>query len=64
MRLFIKRQDYIERRLYQEVWIKDNIVAAVKPKAEYEPFLSSIMKVRIRKWRPRWGSGHTIPMDL
>ncbi|MGB2799356.1 MAG: hypothetical protein WBC82_05895, partial [Dehalococcoidia bacterium] len=58
-----EQRNRIARCLFQEVWIKDKEVVAVKPQPEMKPFFElnfKDMKERLShnfgKKRPRWGS--------
>jgi len=59
------RQDQrnaLARQLFEEVWVEDDRVVALKPMPNLEPFfrLSLEQSQNSLKWRPRWGTASRI----
>ncbi len=55
-----EQRNKLARTLFQEIWIKDNQVVAVKPQPELKPFFELNYEEfvnKVMKKRPRWGSG-------
>ena len=50
-----EHRNALARCLFQEIWVKDGEVVAVKPQPDYEPFfkLNWEEQSKIMKWRPR-----------
>jgi hypothetical protein len=58
-----EQKNKLARTLFQEIWIKDNQVVAVKPQPELEPFFEFNYEEfvnKVMKKRPRWGSRQRI----
>jgi hypothetical protein len=58
-----EQRNKLARTLFQEIWIKDNQVVAVKPQPELEPFFKLNYEEFVNtvlKKRPRWGSRQRI----
>ena len=58
-----EQRNKLARSLFQEVWIKDKQVVAVKPQPELEPFFKLNYEEFVNKMlkkRPRWASGQRI----
>ena len=54
-----EQKNKLARTLFQEIWIKDNQVVAVKPQPELEPFFElnyDEFVNKVMKKRPRWDS--------
>ena len=54
-----EQKNKLARTLFQEIWIKDNQVVAVKPQPELEPFFELNYEEfvnKVMKKRPRWDS--------
>ena len=54
-----EQRNKLARTLFQEIWIKDNQVVAVKPQPELEPFFELNYEEfvnKVLKKRPRWDS--------
>ncbi len=54
-----EQRNTLVRTLFQEIWVKDQQVVAVKPQPVFEPFFKlnwEQYKVEIMKWRPRGDS--------
>jgi gas vesicle protein len=62
-----EHRNKLARCLFQKVWLKDNVVVAVKPQTEFEPFFKlhyesfEELSHLFGKWRPRWDSNPRSP---
>lgn len=66
-----EQRNKLARCLFQEVWIKDNEVVAVKPQPELKPFfdlnyeaMQEKLSQNFGKWRPRGGSEYHVRLSI